>query len=135
MNEEIAQELHNRAYDSYLAAIRKNYTPLHPELYSIENWKLVDSLQEALKKDSPEALYAILMEAGRTASEAATEKAEEEEEDRGQRVFIFEILERDFCELLMDEIAHFEKWCNSSGLHVKRPNTVRVSECILEQLM
>lgn len=39
-------------------------------------------------------------------------------------VYTFPLLKETTCKLLIEEVAHFEKWCVRNGVTVNRPNTM-----------
>jgi len=132
-NPQLEEELRQRSYDAYLEAIKKNYTPLHPELHSLDSWKFVDSLQEALKIGTPEALRVILTEPQRIEENSGKGGDETTTSYRKlQGVFMFNMMDPEFCKLLIEEVAHFEEWCRTSGMHVKRPNTMNSYGAIVD---
>ena len=90
------------------------YRPLHPELFAPSfryEW-LAESFAAALEDGSEGAIRSILRE------------------EVPGRVFSFDMLRLEFCEMLLEEILHYE----SSGLPVTRPNSMNNYGVILNQI-
>ena len=47
-------------------------------------------------------------------------------------VFVFDLLPIDFCAKLLEEIHHFESWCEQNGKEVHRPNSMNNYGAILD---
>eukprot|EP00697_Spironema_sp_BW2_P015830 gnl/Spiro4/6824_TR3534_c0_g1_i1.p1 gnl/Spiro4/6824_TR3534_c0_g1~~gnl/Spiro4/6824_TR3534_c0_g1_i1.p1 ORF type:complete len:481 (+),score=72.61 gnl/Spiro4/6824_TR3534_c0_g1_i1:45-1445(+) len=91
------------------------YTPamrLHQELFEPDVFRfLVPSIVTALRENTAEALRPLVTEIA-------------------PHVYIFDLFNADFCRLILEETAHFEK----SGLEVSRPNTMNNHGVILNNL-
>lgn len=47
-------------------------------------------------------------------------------------IYIFDFLPADFCAKILEEIAHFEKWCEMKGEKVNRPNSMNAYGAIFD---
>jgi hypothetical protein len=94
--------------------IAAEYKPRHPELYgSIKPAQvLVPSFLNAVLERTPEALRSIL----------------KKESDTG--LYSFDMLLPSYCELLLDEIAHYDQ----SGLPIVRPNSMNNYGVVLDEM-
>src|SRR4051812_12607133 len=100
-------------YDEYCQYIEEGYSPLHPQLYTLTDAVLVPPLAAALRRGTPEALRSVSQEIHRG-------------------VIVFDMLQPTFCAELLEEMAHFESWCDSVQLGQIRPNTMNNYGTVLD---
>ncbi|XP_058764617.1 2-oxoglutarate and iron-dependent oxygenase domain-containing protein CP2-like [Vicia villosa] len=98
----------------YRLRIILNYPPLHKEIYTklSENF-FAPSFLRAIK-DNTEASFRSIMA----------------EPSRG--IYTFEIFQPYFCEMLISEVDHFERWVNETKVRIMRPNTMNQYGAVLD---
>lgn len=47
-------------------------------------------------------------------------------------IYVFDFLPQDFCNKILEEITHFEKWCEANGEKVHRPNSMNAYGAIFD---
>jgi hypothetical protein len=100
-------------YDEYCQFIENRYVPLHPQLYSFTDSILVPGLATALRCRTPQALRSISQEVH-------------------PGVVVFDMLASEFCTALLEEMKHFESWCETVELGQIRPNTMNNYGTVLD---
>src|SRR5947209_1728592 len=100
-------------YAEYCDLIRVRYPRRHPHLCELRDDFFVPGLVRAVRAGTPAALRGVLREVH-------------------PQVFVFDMLRPDFCRDLLDEAAHFERWCSEEGLPLLRPNTMNNYGAILD---
>jgi len=110
---EYHQKDSGKLHDEYVNTVRKNYYPLHKDLLTMKESFFVPSFLEAIRKNDRESLRSIMVE-----------------ETTG--VFSFDMLTEEYCNKLLEEIAHFESWCVDHRLKVYRPNSMNNYGAILD---
>lgn len=99
-------EVAERHYAEYREMVQSRYRPRHPELRRLAGWSFVDSFEQAVLKDGrPEALRAILRQAS-------------------PGVYTFDMITPACAAKLLEEVAHFEQWCETNAVAVYRPNSM-----------
>jgi hypothetical protein len=99
-------------YQEYCDLTRERYTPKHPHLYKLREGIFAPALVRAVRAGTP-ALRALCREVH-------------------PGVFVFDMLRPAFCAGLLDEIAHFERWCADTELPMIRPNTMNNYGAVLD---
>ncbi|WCJ21896.1 2-oxoglutarate (2OG) and Fe(II)-dependent oxygenase superfamily protein [Euphorbia peplus] len=98
----------------YRQKIISNYQPLKRELYAIHPATFfVPSFTKAVSDNTEESFRSIMSEPS-------------------PGVFTFEMLQPDFCNLLLSEIENFEKWVKDSKFRIMRPNTMNKYGAVLD---
>jgi len=92
----------------YKMFVESNYVRRHPLLYNIQNWEFEENLLQNLQNKSLQL----------------------KEEIRG--VYSFPLLKLSTCNLILDEVSHFEEWCLRNGLTINRPNSMNNYGAILD---
>ncbi|KAF4350983.1 hypothetical protein F8388_021690 [Cannabis sativa] len=101
-------------HKEYKQKIMANYQPLHRELYAMhaENF-FVPSFLRAISENTEESFRSMIIEPS-------------------QGVYIFEMLQPRFCELLFDEVENFERWVHDTKFRIMRPNTMNKYGAVLD---
>ncbi len=102
-------------YREYCDFIRQHYTPRHRHLYTLRDEYFVPSFLQAVRRRSPEALRALYREVH-------------------PGVYVFDMVQPQFCADLLEEAAHFEDWCARTDLPLVRPNTMNRYGTVLDSL-
>lgn len=97
----------------YRAEVVSKYQPLHADLLDLSKWPFVPSFREAITKGTKEALLSIMAE-------------------EAPGLFSFDMFDAPFCELFLEEVDHFEHWCQQNELAVHRPNSMNQYGAILD---
>ncbi|GAV65741.1 2OG-FeII_Oxy domain-containing protein [Cephalotus follicularis] len=98
----------------YRQKIISNYRPLHMELYSMHAANFfVPSYLKAINDNTEESFRSIMAEPI-------------------PGVFTFEMLQPQFCELLLSEVENFERWVHETKLRIMRPNTMNKYGAVLD---
>lgn len=101
-------------HKDYRQRIVSAYQPLHKELYNLNpETFFVRSYIDAIKDNTEESFRAILSEPS-------------------PGVYTFAMFQPSFCELLLAEVEHFEKWVNSVKFKIMRPNTMNKHGAVLD---
>ncbi|XP_020216648.1 uncharacterized PKHD-type hydroxylase At1g22950 isoform X2 [Cajanus cajan] len=106
----------NRAqkHKEYRQKIIANYQPLHRELYSVNPATFfVPSFLKAINDNTEQSFRSIMSEPA-------------------PGIFVFDIFQPDFCELLLSEIENFEKWVTETKFRIMRPNTMNKYGAVLD---
>ncbi|XP_028805461.1 uncharacterized PKHD-type hydroxylase At1g22950 isoform X1 [Neltuma alba] len=106
----------NRAqkHRDYRQKIISNYQPLHRELYTLSpTMFFVPAFLKAINDNTEQSFRSIMSEPI-------------------PGIFIFEMLQPRFCELLLSEIENFEKWVNETKFRIMRPNTMNKYGAVLD---
>ncbi|RZB92578.1 putative PKHD-type hydroxylase isoform B [Glycine soja] len=106
----------NRAqkHREYRERIIANYQPLHRELYSVDPATFfVPTFLRAINDNTEQSIRSIVSEPS-------------------PGIFIFDIFQTHFCELLLSEIENFEKWVNETKFRIMRPNTMNKFGAVLD---
>lgn len=98
----------------YRQKIISNYKPLHRELYSLNASNFfVPSFINAINENTEQSFRSIM-------------------DEPSPGIFTFEMLQPRFCDLLMSEVANFEKWVQETKFTVMRPNTMNKFGAVLD---
>ncbi|CAI8619975.1 unnamed protein product [Vicia faba] len=98
----------------YREKIMSNYQPLHRELYTIDPVAFfVPTFLKAINDNTEQSFRSIMSEPT-------------------PGIFTFEMLQPRFCELMITEVEHFEKWADRTKLNVMRPNTMTQYGAVLD---
>ncbi|KAE9600244.1 putative procollagen-lysine 5-dioxygenase [Lupinus albus] len=106
----------NRAikHREYRQKIISNYQPRNRELYTLNPTAVfVPSFLKAINDNTEQSFRNILSEPS-------------------PGIFVFEMLQKDFCESLLEEIENFEKWVTEAKFRIMRPNTMNRYGAVLE---
>lgn len=147
----LQSELH--ALEHYLDAVRQEsviakvdqYQPLHPEIFQLQDEFLDDSFKAAVHLCRNE-LIPLLDSGNGSVDGSGNGEAESTERFVHRRrevlselltpvhrdVYIIPLFTPSFCEMLLEEVEHFERSVNADIL--VRPNTMNRSGVVLEQL-
>ncbi|XP_060969107.1 2-oxoglutarate and iron-dependent oxygenase domain-containing protein CP2 isoform X1 [Cannabis sativa] len=108
------ERLRVHRHKEYKQKIMANYQPLHRELYAMhaENF-FVPSFLRAISENTEESFRSMIIEPS-------------------QGVYIFEMLQPRFCELLFDEVENFERWVHDTKFRIMRPNTMNKYGAVLD---
>jgi hypothetical protein len=102
-------------YQQLCNVVQEEYAQLHPHLYELHDQHLAPSLVQAIRAGTSEALARIYRQVH-------------------PGVFVFDMLQPDFCKELLEEVACFENWCRYQKLPLLRPNTMNRYGTILDTL-
>ncbi|XP_074329575.1 2-oxoglutarate and iron-dependent oxygenase domain-containing protein CP2-like [Apium graveolens] len=98
----------------YKDKIMSNYQPMHRELYHMNPAAFfVPSFIKAIGENTEEAYRSIISEPS-------------------PGVLTFEMLQPRFCEMLLDEVEHFERWVRDTKFRIMRPNTMNAYGAVLD---
>ncbi|KAG8639154.1 2-oxoglutarate and iron-dependent oxygenase domain-containing protein CP2 isoform X3 [Manihot esculenta] len=98
----------------YRQKIISNYQPLHRELYTMNAVNFfVPSFLKAINENTEESFRSILVEPT-------------------PGVYVFEMLQPSFCEMLMSEVENFERWVHETKFRIMRPNTMNKYGAVLD---
>ncbi|KAG8661573.1 hypothetical protein MANES_01G016000v8 [Manihot esculenta] len=98
----------------YRQKIISNYQPLNRELYAMHpSTFFVPSFIKAISDNTEESFRSIMSEPS-------------------PGVFTFEMLQPQFCNLLLSEVENFEKWVNDAKFRIMRPNTMNKYGAVLD---
>ncbi|KAL5726592.1 2-oxoglutarate and iron-dependent oxygenase domain-containing protein cp2 [Ranunculus cassubicifolius] len=88
--------------------------PLHKELYSMHPTTFfVPSFLNAITENTEESLRSIISEPS-------------------PGIYTFEMLQPQFCQLLLSEVENFEKWVQEAKFRIMRPNTMNKYGAVLD---
>src|SRR5262249_39970891 len=93
--------------------VRVNYRPLHRFLYTLREDFFVPELVQVVRDGSPEVLRSFC-------------------EEPHPEIYLFPVLRPETCEALLEEVAHFERWCQDNDLPLLRPNTMNNYGAVLD---
>jgi hypothetical protein len=97
----------------YRDLVQHQYTPLHSNLFTLDENIFVPSFLKALQANTPEALQQIL-----------------HEEHPG--IYSFDVLKPYICNQLLEEVMWFESWCTKQQVTTQRPNSMNNYGAILD---
>lgn len=98
----------------YRQRIIANYQPLHKELYSVHATNFfVPSFLKAIHENTEESFRSIISEPV-------------------PGIFTFEMLQPEFCRLLLEEVEHFEKWVSDNKVTIMHPNAMNKYGAVLD---
>lgn len=98
----------------YRQRIISSYQPLHKELYALNASDFfVPSFINAITENTEESLRNIISEPS-------------------PGVYTFKMLQPVFCEVLLSELEHFEKWVQEAKFRIMRPNTMNKYGAVLD---
>ncbi|KFK39158.1 hypothetical protein AALP_AA3G207800 [Arabis alpina] len=98
----------------YRQKISSNYQPLHKELYTlVPTLCFVPDFIKAINENTEESFRKILYEAS-------------------PGVFVFDMLQPSFCEMMLSEIDNIEKWVGETKFRIMRPNTMNKYGAVLD---
>uniref|UniRef100_A0A2P2K526 Fe2OG dioxygenase domain-containing protein n=1 Tax=Rhizophora mucronata TaxID=61149 RepID=A0A2P2K526_RHIMU len=98
----------------YRQKIIKNYQHLHKQLYTMHAEDFfVPSFLKAIKENKEESFRSILAEPT-------------------PGVYVFDMLKPNFCEILISEVEHFERWVHNTNCRIMRPNTMNKYGVVLD---
>ncbi|KAM0961269.1 hypothetical protein ACFX13_020994 [Malus domestica] len=98
----------------YRQKIITHYQPLQRELYTLQAEKFfVPSFLRAISENTEDSFRSILSEPS-------------------PGVYTFEMLQPDFCDLLVTEVENFQGWVHETNFRVMRPNTMNKYGCVLD---
>ena len=100
-------------YHEYCALLQEQYTPLRPHLFSLREEMFVPPLLRAIRSNRPDALRQLCTEVH-------------------PGIYVFDMLGRRFCDDLLEELAHFERWCAENDVALVRPNTMNNYGAVLD---
>lgn len=98
----------------YRQRIISSYQPLHNELYELHpSAFFVPSFINAINENKEESFRSIISEPS-------------------PGVYTFEMLQPQFCELLLAEVENFERWVQEAKFRIMRPNTMNKHGAVLD---
>ncbi|XP_019436708.1 PREDICTED: uncharacterized PKHD-type hydroxylase At1g22950-like [Lupinus angustifolius] len=98
----------------YRQKIISNYQPQNRELYTMNPTKFfVPAFLKAINDNTEQSFRNIVSEPS-------------------PGIFVFEMLQKDFCEALLEEIENFEKWVTEAKFRIMRPNTMNKYGAVLD---
>ncbi|XP_027358118.1 uncharacterized PKHD-type hydroxylase At1g22950-like isoform X2 [Abrus precatorius] len=106
----------NRAqkHREYRQKIISNYQPLHRELYSMNPATFfVPAFLKAINDNTEQSFRSVMSEPS-------------------PGIFVFDMFQPSFCELLLSEIENFEKWVTETKFRIMRPNTMNKYGAVLD---
>ncbi|KAI9120119.1 hypothetical protein K1719_008767 [Acacia pycnantha] len=103
-------------HKEYKQKIILNYPPLHKEIYTIhaENF-FTPSFLKAIRDNTEESFRSVIAEPS-------------------AGIYTFEMLQPQFCEMLVSEVDHFERWVHETKCRIMRPNTMNHYGAVLDDL-
>ncbi|XP_057731985.1 2-oxoglutarate and iron-dependent oxygenase domain-containing protein ICU11-like [Arachis stenosperma] len=101
-------------HKEYRQKIMSTYQPLYKEIYTMdaENF-FVPSFLDAIRENTEAGFRRILAEPTRG-------------------IYTFEMLQPEFCEMLVSEVDNFERWVHESKIKIMRPNTMNKFGVVLD---
>lgn len=101
-------------HKEYRQRITTNYQPLHRELYSMNAASFfVPSFLRAINENTVESFRSIMSEPS-------------------PGVFTFQMLQKGFCDMLLNEVENFERWVHETKFRIMRPNTMNKYGAVLD---
>ncbi|XP_054809361.1 2-oxoglutarate and iron-dependent oxygenase domain-containing protein CP2-like isoform X3 [Prosopis cineraria] len=103
-------------HKEYKQKIILNYPPLHKEIYTMhaENF-FTPSFLKAIRDNTEESFRSVIAEPS-------------------AGIYTFEMLQPQFCEMLVSEVDHFERWVHETKFRIMRPNTMNRYGAVLDDL-
>lgn len=109
-----AERIKAQKQKDYRQKILSNYQPLHKELYGMHATNFfVSSFLKAIHENTEESFRSIMSEPV-------------------PGIFVFEMLQPEFCRLLLEEVEHFEKWVHDKGFIIMHPNLMSKYGVVLD---
>ncbi|KAF5181018.1 2-oxoglutarate and iron-dependent oxygenase domain-containing protein [Thalictrum thalictroides] len=110
---DVKLEFMKEILDRYLTE-HDRIRPLHKQIYDMHPTTFfVPSFIKAITENTEESLRSIISEPS-------------------PGVYTFEMLQPDFCELLLSEVESFEKWVQEAKFKIMRPNTMNKYGAVLD---
>ncbi|KAL9291825.1 putative oxoglutarate/iron-dependent dioxygenase [Arabidopsis thaliana] len=101
-------------HSDYRLKITTNYQPLHKELYTlVPTVCFVPAFLKAINENTEESFRNIISEPS-------------------PGVFVFDMLQPSFCEMMLAEIDNFERWVGETKFRIMRPNTMNKYGAVLD---
>ncbi|CAN8269121.1 unnamed protein product [Cochlearia groenlandica] len=98
----------------YRQKIISNYQPLHKELYTlVPTLCFVPDFLKAINENTEESFRSIISEPS-------------------PGVFVFDMLQPGFCEMMLSEIKNIDKWVSETKFRIMRPNTMNKYGAVLD---
>ncbi|KAJ4889666.1 putative PKHD-type hydroxylase [Raphanus sativus] len=98
----------------YKERVLSSYQRLHGEIYSLDPASFfVPSFLKAVTPNSEENLKSIMVQSA-------------------PGIYTFEMLQPKFCEMLLEEVLHIEKWAHDSKSLIRRPGTLNTFGVVLD---
>ncbi|VVB00868.1 unnamed protein product [Arabis nemorensis] len=103
-----------RRHKEYKQNIISNYQRLNKELYTLDpTFFFLPSFLKAIDENTEESFRSIISEPF-------------------PGVYVFKMLQPDFCEMMLSEVENFGKWVNETKLRIIRPNTMTNYGAVLD---
>lgn len=123
-NENDGSEVEQREarHQEYIRRIKDEYVPLHSELLDLTKWGFVDTfvLLCALAAESKDHLVAVGCKRCKHTTGAPLTYIIQ----AGDGLYLMEIFTPEFCQLMLQEVDHFESWCAKQSISILRPNSM-----------
>ncbi|KAK7343438.1 hypothetical protein VNO77_12185 [Canavalia gladiata] len=101
-------------HKEYRQKIILNYPPLHKEIYCMDAENFFSpSFLRAIKENTEASFKSIMAEPC-------------------GGIYTFEMLQPQFCEMLVSEVEHFERWVRETKFRIMRPNTMNKYGVVLD---
>ncbi|EOA30759.1 hypothetical protein CARUB_v10013901mg [Capsella rubella] len=101
-------------HKDYRQKIISNYQPLHRELYTlVPTVCFVPTFLKAINENTEDSFRNIISEPS-------------------PGVFVFDMLQPSFCEMMLSEIDNFERWVGETKFRIMRPNTMNKYGAVLD---
>ncbi|XP_045792678.1 2-oxoglutarate and iron-dependent oxygenase domain-containing protein CP2-like [Trifolium pratense] len=101
-------------HQEYREKIKSNYQPLHRELYALNPTTFfLPTFLKAISDNTEQSFRSIISEPS-------------------PGIYVFPMLQPDFCELLLSEIENFEKWVAEAKFRIMRPNRMNRYGAVLD---
>ncbi|XP_061353610.1 2-oxoglutarate and iron-dependent oxygenase domain-containing protein CP2-like [Gastrolobium bilobum] len=109
-----SERIRIQKHKEYRQKIIMNYPPLHKEIYAMhaENF-FAPSFLKAIKENTEASFKSVMVEPSRG-------------------IYTFEMLQPQFCEMLVSEVDHFERWVHETKFRIMRPNTMNQYGAVLD---
>lgn len=108
-----AEEQRKARYQEYIRRIKDEYVPLHSELLDLTKWGFVDA-------------FVLLC--------ASPAESEDHLVAAGDGIYLMEIFTPEFCQLMLQEVNHFESWCAKQTISILRPNSMNNYGVVLDHI-
>ncbi|KAJ3695721.1 hypothetical protein LUZ60_001098 [Juncus effusus] len=101
-------------YKDYRQKLISNYQPLHRELFNMNSSAFfLPSFIKAVHENSEESFRSIMAEIS-------------------PGVYTFPMFQPSFCDMLSDEVQHFENWVSEKNFKIMKPNTMNKYGLVLD---
>ncbi|KAL1221637.1 2-oxoglutarate and iron-dependent oxygenase domain-containing protein CP2 [Cardamine amara subsp. amara] len=98
----------------YRQKIISNYQPLNRELYTlVPTLCFLPSFLKAINENTEESFRSIMSEPA-------------------PGIFVFDMLQPGFCEMMLSEVDNFERWVGETKFRIMRPNTMNKYGAVLD---